>query len=340
MQVSARLDNIAQSIEIEIPDIHEHSSRQKAIEIASYLRRNNLTGIANEGEYDDLQNNYIGVALREKTHGSRPMISVAIYCCIARRLDLDASPCEFPFHVLTIIKPRRSEDPNLSDADADLDPEPIYMDPFQSDQEIPVSYLRSQLLAMGVATSEYSQLLDACSTKDVVRRAAWNIIASVQTIPPNRGDHVSTNLSSLDTECAFYGALWALILLPHGGMAEVLRPYIVEHLEKHFPMDVCLIEDYMLPLFWNLPQYAQLREIIRVMRASDAMYKPVKRRTRRSQRVRYYVGQAFKHKRYNYQAIITGWDTECSETEDWMSQMGVDDLAGGRHQSFYQVLYV
>ena len=50
------------------------------------------------------------------------------------------------------------------------------------------------------------------------------------------------------------------------------------------------------------------------------------------------VGMLFKHKRYHYEGVITGWDTSCDAGEDWIQSMGVDRLANGRMQSFYHVL--
>ncbi|KAH7032748.1 uncharacterized protein B0I36DRAFT_361521 [Microdochium trichocladiopsis] len=54
--------------------------------------------------------------------------------------------------------------------------------------------------------------------------------------------------------------------------------------------------------------------------------------------VRYRVGDLFRHKRYRYRAVITGWDSTCQASEQWMQQMGVDSLPNGRSQSFYHVL--
>lgn len=307
------------------------------------MRKENLTGLKDGDDYRDLQNNFIGIALMDKNHPSLPIISVAIYCCVARRLGLDASLCGFPFHVLAIIKS------TVLDGRADRgtsDTVPMYMDPFQSDHELLVEDLQSQLLTMGVAISDHEALLDAASTVDIVRRTAWNIIASVQTIPRNRSDHMRPNSSFPDIESSFYGALWALTLLPDDNpMAPNVQqtrylPYIMNHLEKHFSLDLRLIEDYILPLSQNLAHYEQLRDTIEEMRTSDTMRKPVKRRIPETSRnVRYRIGQVFRHKRYNYQAVITGWDIECVATENWISQMGIDNLARGRQQSFYQVLY-
>ena len=106
-------------------------------------------------------------------------------------------------------------------------------------------------------------------------------------------------------------------------------------------MDVGLVEVCILPLFQNQGRYGQRRHTIRAMRDADTRPKPMKERTGETAgKVRYHVGQVFEHKRYHYQAIITGWDLECTATEDWISTMRVAELARGRHQSFYQVLYV
>lgn len=52
----------------------------------------------------------------------------------------------------------------------------------------------------------------------------------------------------------------------------------------------------------------------------------------------YRVGDLFRHRRYRYRAVITGWDATCQASEQWMQQMGVDALPHGRTQSFYHVL--
>ena len=71
----------------------------------------------------------------------------------------------------------------------------------------------------------------------------------------------------------------------------------------------------------------------------DANHPPITRRgSREREKVKYYIGQVFRHKRYGYLAIIKGWNVECQAREDWIRQMDVDMLLGGRHQPFYHVL--
>lgn len=54
--------------------------------------------------------------------------------------------------------------------------------------------------------------------------------------------------------------------------------------------------------------------------------------------VLYKVGSVFRHRRYGYEGMIVGWDTRCEKDEAWISHMGVDQLPGGKEQSFYHVV--
>ena len=329
-----------------MPGITSQRPRQKALAIAAYMRQHNWTGVTEDERYHYLQNNFIGIALQSEDHPSLPLVSVAIYCSVATRLGLDARPCGYPFHVIAIVKPPLNQDLDGRVVNSPCQTEPMYIDPFKSNHEIPVETLRTQLSDMAVVSSDHAILLRASSTLDMVRRAALNIIHSVQF------EHQPGHRSALDrissvSDSAFYGALWALLLLPDGNRAEVnaqrarYLPYIFENLEKQFFADVGLVETYILPLFQNQGLYGQLHEITQAMRDADTMPKPIHERTRKTiEEVRYHVGQVFEHKRYRYQAIITGWDMECTATEDWISRMRVAELARGRHQSFYHVLYV
>ncbi|KAK9903275.1 hypothetical protein WJX75_001714 [Coccomyxa subellipsoidea] len=54
--------------------------------------------------------------------------------------------------------------------------------------------------------------------------------------------------------------------------------------------------------------------------------------------VQYRVGEIIEHKRYGYRGVIFGWDPSCTAGDDWIAQMNVDALPGGRNQPFYHVL--
>lgn len=347
-EISNALDNIAELFRQEVPGHVEMNTRDKARALAGYLRMHDLVGIkCNIDEnYHNLQNNFMGIALQGADHPSLPLISVAIYCCVAQRLDLDAQPCGFPFHVLAIVKPREGLDVVGQRLPERQFGDPIYMDPFRSASETLVDSLKLQLETLGIAPSDQSSYLGCSGIPEIVRRSAKNIITSVQTLSRNEGvSRLSTTDPTPEMDGAFYSSLWALTILAEGdrNTTETLRaqflPYIVQRIESHFPMDVLLIEKFITPLLSNLPQHQEIFNAIRAMRDSDARApREVKARTTEtSGSVPFKVGQHFKHKRYGYFAVITGWDVECLAGEAWISRMGVDRLSRGKHQSFYHV---
>jgi len=52
----------------------------------------------------------------------------------------------------------------------------------------------------------------------------------------------------------------------------------------------------------------------------------------------YSVGMVMKHRKYNYNCVIYGWDAVCKATKMWVKQMGVDKLPNRDNQPFYNVL--
>lgn len=297
--------------------------------------------------YHDLQNNFVGIALhdKDKDHPSLPLITVAIYCCVARRLGLDASPCGFPLHVHAIVKPPPGENLDGQEARVDGAPPPMYMDPFRSTSETAVEDLKAQLVSMGIPAREHAVLLEASSTEDIIRRSAKNIITSVRTFPRNNGPGpIGDVVPFPELEGSYYAALWALILFPEGHptIAAVQRarylPYLADHVERRFHLDLWLLEKHVLPLFSGSDQYDDLQNTIAVMGASDSMPTQPKTRNVNTSNVKHDIGTVFQHARYHYYAVIVGWDPHCAATEAWISQMGVHLLPNGKHQSFFNVL--
>ena len=354
IQVSSRLDEIAFSVRLEAGQFDEKTTREKSLLIAQYLRTQNLTGFDVDRSYHDLQNTFLGLALYSDDHPSLPLISTAIFCCIAQRLGLDAAACSFPFHVVAIVSPPAGFD--LDGRKVETAASPQYMDPFSSALELSQADLIARLESIRAARSSFDEYLSASRTEEIVLRTGRNILNSVQEAhrhtmvrqPIATSGGWTATVPFPDLESSFYSALWASLLLgiPPDGDGPVLSmrrrnylPHIIEHFETHFPTDVGLIEQYIIPLFRNTGEYAQLRESVRVTRSVDSMPKDVKRRTAEiSRKVRYKVGQVFTHKRYAYHAVITGWDVECGADEHWMLRMRIHELTRGKQQSFYHVL--
>jgi hemimethylated DNA binding protein len=51
--------------------------------------------------------------------------------------------------------------------------------------------------------------------------------------------------------------------------------------------------------------------------------------------VKYSPGTVFKHRLFGYRGVIMGATPSCEASEQWIQQMRVDDLPGGRKQPFY-----
>lgn len=348
-QIIDCLDRIVALIAAEYSDLSGLTPRQKAAAIAQYLTRNNLTGIDPEKEIYNIEHNFLGIALMDPEHNSLPLVSAAIYCYVAQKFGLNAKPCGFPFHVRVIIHPENGHDMDGRQLVCDERGAPIYMDPFQSAEETPVAELQEQLNFLGAHTRLQSTFLRESLVTEIVLRCGKNILNSVLQTPHFRD-------TSLDIVNVKYAALWSSMLLSqyaspdtpilgqprrrHAGNIPLRRhlPSLIEHFATEFPSDVHLIEQYIIPLFEGLPEYGHLRETVRVMKAGDEIPKQVRRRTPDVKNVTYRVGQVFRHRRYEYTAIVTGWDTECDAGEQWMQRMGVDRLNSGKNQSFYHVL--
>ena len=130
-----------------------------------------------------------------------------------------------------------------------LSQDPMYLDPFRSDQETPLSDLRSQLATIGVTADKHSIYLNGSPASEIVLRTARNIVYSVQeshqsVIAAGNGDpRPSYSIRALpDMEDAFYAALWASIILStplpsdrsYRGLTPIPGRQYLPHIVKHF----------------------------------------------------------------------------------------------------------
>lgn len=355
-QISDMFDDLALRIRLEYPNLHELPARLRALRIVHFLREHNLTGISHPYQYRDLQNNYIGFALQDPEHPSLPLISVAIFCALAQRFDLDAHCCGFPSHVHAVIYPSPGHTmdgfPHASD-----NSQPIYLDPWRTDEEVPIEHLQTQLVAYGIRTIDFPRFLGATSTVAILLRTSRNILATVHEFRGLDGATDNTGHPTIrlhanpfaDMDNAFYSALWANFLLHRPAFPRAdpidqtqFTPMILERFERLYPMDAALIERYLCPQTNTVAALDQweLLETLRVVRVGDSMPKQVRLReiVPANAKVKHKIGQVFRHRRYAYTAVITGWDVECSMNTEWMQHNRIDSLDNGRHQSFYHAL--
>lgn len=355
-EITEMLDKLMSDLLEVYPDFNQNTERQKALTVAQFVRDKNLTGLASDARYRDLQNNYIGFALQANDHPSLPLISVAIYCSLARRLGLDARCNSFSVHVHAMVYPSDGytlDGIAMSTGSDDPSP-PMYLDPYRSAAEVPVEHLKSQLRDWAVDTVDFPRFLGHTSIRNMVLRTSRNILATINEIRQHGGLDAHPRILKLygnpfaDMGTALYSALWANILLCNTSEDHIpvdmlqFLPLILERFENEYPTDGAFIERYVCPSLARIENghRVRLQEAVRVVRASDAMPKQIRSRDNEAtrERVRYKVGQVFRHRRYNYVAIIAGWDVECSMSSQWIEQMQVDSLNRGRRQSFYHAL--
>lgn len=353
--VAQDLDKLAQSLQQEHPSFDGLSARAKASTLASFLRERGFRGVS-DSSYRALHNSFIALVLQSETHDSLPLISVAIFCALARRVGLDARPCGYLYHVYCLVyAPENHTLDGVYKPTSSTDVDHMYLDPFRSSDEVLVENLQHRLREMGVPTSQRESYLSDSNTRDMVLRTARNIVASVQTIRQTDAGAFGINATWLsvtpDMDNAFYATIWAMLILgpdddvaavPHTVASSRRRqylPYLLEHFQTHYPWDVSLLIQYVIPMFINLPEGERLIAFVESMRRMDAIPRPPKQREGgAADSVTFRVGQLFRHKRYHYEGVITGWDTVCDAGEEWIHNMGVDRLSGGRNQAFYHVM--
>ncbi|KAF2835949.1 YccV-like-domain-containing protein [Patellaria atrata CBS 101060] len=321
---------------------------EKARDLLQFLWAKGFRGVRDERNYGSLEHSFIGVTLQDPEHNSLPLTSVAIYCCVARRLGIDAYPLAgFPFHVYGAIHlpevKRSSEYTPKDDIANDL----MFIDPFRSPEPVPEQDIRAQLRHVGVATSEQNVIMRNRSILDLGYRIGINITRAVQNTRRAAQNplHPSVEVDSIvDQESAFYCALWAMLFFFDGPEDTVamerkrVLPYFLEEFQTHFPWDASLLRNHVSPLFQGRPEHYVLLQLVSALRTRDEKAPNVIRRDETTTGVKYYVGQLFRHKRYGYEGVITGWDPCCSANDEWVQQMQIDNLPGGRTQSFYHIL--
>lgn len=345
--IDAEFDRIARRIRDRDPEFEDLTIRQKAVQIARWLRSEELVGNPDENNYHALRNNFISIALFDEVHTSLPLQSVTIYCAVARRLGVNAKPSNYPHHVHAVIeaptditldgKPRST---TQSD-----EPETMHMDPWRSADEVPRDQLTLRLSQMGAPTALHGNHLGATSTLEIALRTGRNIMNSVQEARERAVGAMSRQPTFPDIEAAWYAMLWSMLILGDGNGAASLHrrrqclPYLAEHFQTHFPEDLQLVESHILPMFHGEREHHVLTSLVNTLRVADRNAKAPNPRNRGAQQdVTYKVGQVFQHKRYGYEAFIVGWDYKCSADDGWIERMRVDQLSGGREQPFYNVV--
>ena len=359
--VTTAIDDLAARFKADNPTYDEWTPRELARTIAQYLRSQGFKG-TEETFYHNLPNNFIARCLRNSDHPALPIVCVTIYCALAQRLGLDASPCGFPMHVYAVVTAPagRTLDNRSTEFSPELKNQRMYIDAFRPEIEAPVSHLRTQLQSMGLDPSSNlaQNYLGPATNAEIILRSSRNIMHSVrvaQNRPTNAAGIRTGTEGWPDIDESLYAALWVLILLHQFSDADDFEqrrnlrkylPFVVETMQRYFPWDVSLFEDFVLPVLVGTVEYRGMAEILTVVRRADAMRKPKVIRGENTEmldgngekRVRFSIGTVFRHKRFNYMGVIIGWDVSCEASEEWKTTMNIKGLERGENQSFYHIL--
>ena len=344
--IDAEFDRLANAVRSSDPEFDAWTIRRKAIAVCAYLREQRLIGTSpTESDYHALRNNFLSHALFTSEHTSLPLQTVAIYCAVARRLGINAKPSNFPYHVHAVIE--SPSDTTLDGAsrprDRELDAcnpaDVMHLDPWRSSEEIPRSHLTARLLQLGAPSSQHTSHLAATSNLEITLRTSRNIMTSVQLLRDTGG--TPENLTYPSLEDAWYAMLWSMLLLgeSHHRRRQCL-PYLVEHYQSHYPSDLGLIEQHVLPLFPPVDrEHNVLLHVIEVARKADALKPAPRPRPKQDEDVvKRKIGQYFRHRRFGYRAMVIGWSERCEANPEWIESQGVNRLPGGQGQPFYNVM--
>ncbi|KAG6064335.1 hypothetical protein E4U32_000301 [Claviceps aff. humidiphila group G2b] len=319
--ISQMLDEAAARFRVDCEGFERYTTRQKALALNRWMRANRLTGMQNpQRNYRNLRNCYIGQALRHKDHESTPLISSAIFCSLASRVGINAQCCAFPSHVHAIVLARTGW--TLDDVlfEGRGQPEPMYLDPYGTDDEVPASNLQS-LLAQSQTGSE--AFLAPVPPISMVRRTARNIkatFARILELQDNAHPELSQLLrgsAAMNVDASLYSALWASVMLTpcntyewHDRLANLLHRSAVG-----WPEDAWLVGRYLYPMYISSypnqrSQICDPREHWELLRQQDNIIPPVFRRGQESQAIPFKIGQVFRHRRYGWIGVITGWSDQ------------------------------
>lgn len=313
--ITQMLDQLAAQFQAGQPDHRGMCTRDSALALNRWLRVQNLTGMDDpQTNYRNLRNCFLGHALRDENHPSLPMISAAIYCCIAGRLGLNAHCCASPGHIHAMIFAPRGVtldgEPIEDDTQQQVAVERMYIDPFNNDQEIDRQSLQARIVAIGWQNS-METLLEPVSPATLVERITRNIKA---TFTASRAPIVAGNqgVASLlqgnpaeNLELAVYAAAWASVLITRDDPEEFGENsrQLAFWFKAHQGEDVWLIDRFFSPLSARILGRSS-SELAQYMRQVDSRPPQPRHRT---PDMEYRVGQVVVHARTEKLAVVCGW---------------------------------
>lgn len=282
-----------------------------------------LTGAGNSSDYYLAENSLINKILETKT--GIPITLCILYASVLARLGVFCEPVNFPNHFLL----RFLEHPHL-DKEEDRY---TYIDAFHNGRLMTSVQAKSLVPTHLVLTQEHFLPAD---TQEVAKRMLRNLIS----IGASRANNMRDPRYSL-----LRNSLELMLVLEESNenlqYAFMLsRVYLELSINQEDVLK--MLEKYrgFLGITDQLDYLQQACQLQISERNSSEMANAVKKRDIEfpGGPVKFWVGMVAKHKKYNYNCVIYGWDPVCTATQSWIYQMGVHKLPRKDKQPFYNVL--
>ncbi|XP_001601019.1 F-box only protein 21 [Nasonia vitripennis] len=281
---------------------------------------NRLGFHGNSEMYYSSENSFIDKVLELK-HGI-PITLAIVFESICRRVGVKCEPMSFPSHFLLRWKEKYT---GLANPDA---VENFYIDVFNGGRFL----TRQNCPRIGGVSKcpiERYNNLNAATAIEVVERMANNLeVASRQRTHLNgRAPRLRSALELLH------------MIRPHdtGAILHLARFYML------YQMDLSKLVSILTYIRMDpeLTSRGPANHILQLLqdyekRMNDTTEEVVEVK-RRTPDVKFAIGMIMSHERYGYLCVITGWDLKCEATPEWINEMGVEELSGGRKQPFYNV---
>ncbi|XP_064651633.1 F-box only protein 21-like [Lineus longissimus] len=277
-----------------------------------------------EEQYYDERNSFIHEVLFRKR--GIPITMCVLYSCVTRRLGVVCQLVSFPSHFLL----RWREHP-------ELEPEQQYtfIDVYGGGKFLNRDMCKNILVGSLISQVYLSDgVYEPIKPAQVFERMARNLV--------NIGRHhsqIGSELAALRSTIELFLAIkpgdiehWLLLarlyLYLDINLTEVGDMF--QHIEGQDPVRFGIIA--------SLSERAQTR--LETLRQEGVRPEPIvpNHRTAGRSKVEYSVGMILKHRRYHYKCVISGWDETCKASQEWILQMGVNNLPKKHHQPFYNVL--
>lgn len=275
------------------------------------MRASNLTGLENQQlDYRNLRNCFIGQALRDPKHESIPIISSAIYCCIAERVGIQAECFLAPICVHVVVTAPHGYDLDLNRSN---DEHQMYLDPFATDGEVPVDSLE-HLVSHGDMT--IADLRNSGTVFAITTRTAHNIEAS-HAAGSRRPDTLSTSKllhghPAINRQLALYATRWALLILqvPFTHMWKERRSQLLRHILRDWPEDEWIMSKYVMTQGQRTgtdEAMTQMEMYVMNQVQSPDQSGMVHNEFTDDRVAPFRLGQIFVHKRYQWLGAIVGF---------------------------------